>query len=260
MKFIHITDTHVMPRGEMLYGLDPEARLRACIADINRNHADAEFAVVSGDLTHHGHLEAYHVVRDCFAELTIPWHPMLGNHDKRPGFFEVFPDAPRDANGFVQYSFEAGGITFVCLDSHDPGGPWGTLCDQRLDWLRQELDRIGDKPVYLFVHHPPFRVGIKRMDRNSLREPERLQAVLAGRRNIRHLFYGHLHRPIAGSWHGIPFSTMRGTNHQVALNFEIDGVVPGSREPPAYAVVFADPELTVVHFHDYLDQTADFHL
>ena len=60
-KFIHITDTHLVPPGEMLYGLNPIDRLALCIADVNRNHGDAAYAVVTGDLCHKGQPEAYGV-------------------------------------------------------------------------------------------------------------------------------------------------------------------------------------------------------
>lgn len=260
MKFIHITDTHLVPPGQLLYGLDPEARLKACIGDINRNHADATFAIVTGDLAHYGEVAAYHALRAVFAELRMPLHLLIGNHDSRDNFLAVFEESPRDENGFVQFTLDTPIGTFICLDSNEPDVPYGILCERRLDWLRRRLDAAGDRPVYLFVHHPPFSVGIRRMDENALRQPERLAAVLDGRHNIKHLFYGHLHRPIAGSWRGIPTSTMRATNHQVALDLVVEGVVPGSHEPPAYAVVLADAEQTVVHFHDYLDATATFNL
>ena len=79
----------------------------------------------------------------------------------------------------------------------------------------------------------------------------------AGR--IRHLFYGHVHRPVAGSWLGIPTTTLRGTNHQCWLDFEEQNQIPGSHEPPAYAVVLID-ERVVVHTHDYLDASPKFSL
>ena len=103
-----------------------------------------------------------------------------------------------------------------------------------------------------------MRRSFKRMDEISLQQPEKFAAVVAGHTNIRHLFFGHLHRPIGGSWRGIPMTTMRATCHQVALDFVMQGVVPGSHEPPAYAVVMAEADLTVVHFHDYLDKTNTF--
>ncbi len=258
MKFIHVTDTHLVEPGQLLFGLDPVERMRACIADINANHADADFAVFTGDLAHKGGLGAYHGFRDELAKLAIPAHLLLGNHDDRLVFASVFPDRPRDADGFVQFAFETPAGRFVCLDTNEPGVPWGWLCEQRLAWLARELDAAGAAPVYLFMHHPPFPVRLKRMDEIALKEPERFARVVAGRTNLRHLFFGHLHRPIGGSWNGIPFTTMRATSHQVALDFVIEGKVRGSHEPPAYAVVLLDSGLTVVHFHDFLDRTDTF--
>ena len=258
MKFIHVTDPHIVPKGERLYDLDPEERLRLCIADINRNHGDAAFAIFTGDLCHRGEPGAYTVLRSCLDELRLPCHLLLGNHDHRLNFQAEFPDAPRDADGFVQFTLETEIGLFVCVDTNEPGVSWGICCERRVGWLQRTLDAAGDRPVYLFLHHPPFPVGVKRMDEISLRETEGFVRVVAGRSNIRHLFFGHLHRPIAGSWRGIPFSTMRATSHQVALDFVIAGKVPGSHEPPAYAVVLADRDQTVVHFHDFLDTSPRF--
>ncbi|MFQ5932558.1 MAG: phosphodiesterase, partial [Nitrospiraceae bacterium] len=56
-------------------------------------------------------------------------------------------------------------------------------------------------------------------------------------------------------WLGIPCSFVRGTNHQVALDFETVRPVPKNHEPPAYAVVFLNSETVVVHMHDYLDNS-----
>jgi len=77
---------------------------------------------------------------------------------------------------------------------------------------------------------------------------------------VRHLFFGHVHRPISGSWHGVPFSTLRGTNHQVWLDFAAKGDIPGSHEPPAYGVVLINHETVVVHSHDFMDQSLKFSL
>ena len=73
--------------------------------------------------------------------------------------------------------------------------------------------------------------------------------------NIRHIFLGHVHRPVSGAWQGIPFSALRSTVHQVPLEFATKSKVPYSYEPPAYAVIFLEPEQTLVHFHDYLDES-----
>jgi 3',5'-cyclic AMP phosphodiesterase CpdA len=81
-KFIHLTDTHLARPGLKLYGLDPRARLDAAVADINAHHSDAAFAVVTGDLTHWGEVEAYANFAEAMAALKIPYIAMVGNHDR----------------------------------------------------------------------------------------------------------------------------------------------------------------------------------
>jgi len=260
MKFIQITDPHLVTPGERLFGLDPLARFEACIDSINTQHGDAEFAVITGDLADRGEPAAYAALKAALGRLRLPYHLLLGNHDDRAVFFDAFPDSPRDQDGFVQYVLETGIGRFLCLDTLETGQGWGSLCARRLAWLERELDRSDDRLVFLFMHHPPFRSGIKRMDEIALASPEHFARIVDGRRNIRHLFFGHLHRPVAGSWHGIPISTMRATAHQVALDFVIEGKVPGSHEPPAYAVVLLSGDTVVVHTHDYMDASPRFFL
>src|SRR5262245_48212556 len=102
MKFIQITDTHFVPRGNLLYGLNPIDRLALCIADVNLRHPDAAFAIVTGDLAHKGEPEAYAALRQELEKLGIKLHLILGNHDSRENFAAAFPETPHDENGFVQ--------------------------------------------------------------------------------------------------------------------------------------------------------------
>ena len=106
------------------------------------------------------------------------------------------------------------------------------------------------------MHHPPFEIGIPSLDIICLREDaQRIQQIVSGFSNIKHLFFGHVHRPVSGSWHGIPFNTLRGTNHQIQFDLNVDDYLPINHEPPAYCVIFLEPQQTTVHFHDYLDDS-----
>jgi 3',5'-cyclic AMP phosphodiesterase CpdA len=58
MKIIQITDTHLMPRGTTLHKLNPCERLDSCIDNIIEHHSDAEFCVITGDLTDRGDIKA----------------------------------------------------------------------------------------------------------------------------------------------------------------------------------------------------------
>jgi 3',5'-cyclic AMP phosphodiesterase CpdA len=260
LKFIHLTDTHLIEPGCAIYGSDPAWRLRQAVASINAEHADAAFVIVTGDLAHWGQPEAYASLREELRALTVPVHLLVGNHDDRVAFRQAFDATPTDPDGFVQYAFSLGGIRHIALDSNEPGVSWGVFCEQRARWLAYELS-VATEPVHLYIHHPPCPVGIGAMDRIALRDTTPLRGALSPyKARLRHLFFGHLHRPIAGSWRGIPLSTVRATNHQVALHLGDSAQVPGSFEPPQYGVVLADAEQTIVHLHDFGDRSARFPL
>lgn len=257
MKLIHLTDTHMVPAPRTLFALDPRERLRPAVADINRRHPDAEMVVVTGDLAHWGEPGAYDDLKAILDGLAMPYRLVLGNHDDRAEFLKVFPDSPVDESGFVQWAEETPAGLFVFLDTLIPGTDGGALCDDRLAWLRATLDAAQGTPVYLFLHHAPMDLGIQGMDAIRLQNPEALLDALRVHGDVRHIFFGHIHRTIAGSWHGIPFTTLPGTNHQVALNFHRSDV-PGSHEQPAYGVVLLQPTQVIVHVHSYLDRSRRF--
>jgi 3',5'-cyclic-AMP phosphodiesterase len=260
MKLIHITDTHLISPGRELYGLDPMARLSAAIADINAHHSDADLAVITGDLTHWGEAEAYAAFLACMSKLRIPYVPMVGNHDRRVSCLDVLKSAPRDPNGFVQGWKDTRHGRLVFLDTLDETTHAGQMCEQRLGWLAETLSSTPDNMrLFLFMHHPPFAVGIHEMDKIALVDSDRfLKVVKPHAWRIRHLFFGHVHRPINGSWAGIPFSTLRGTNHQVSFDLTPDGPHLATHEPPAYGIVLVGDQTVVVHTHDFLDQSARY--
>jgi 3',5'-cyclic-AMP phosphodiesterase len=260
VKLLHITDTHVVSPGAKLYGLDPVARLDAAIADINRHHADASIAVVTGDLTHWGEPAAYQAFAASMARLSVPYVALVGNHDRRQNCLAGLEHAPRDAGGFVQGARTTPFGTLIFLDTLDETSHAGEMCGKRLTWLAETLRQLpSDVPVFIFMHHPPFPVGIQAMDEIALIQRAEFAAVIKPyTARIRHLFFGHVHRPMSGSWHGIPFSTLRGTNHQVWFDLDPASDHLASHEPPAYGVVLISQDTVVVHTHDFLDQSLRF--
>lgn len=252
MKFIHLTDPHVISGGLPLYGRDPAAGLAAAIADINTRHGDAELVAITGDLTNWAERSSYETVAELIRPLSIPSVLLLGNHDDRANFRAVFADGLDDGAGFVQGVRQTSAGTFVFLDTHEPGKAGGTYCAARRAWLEKTLAET-DGPLFLFMHHPPFPVGIAYMDAIALQDADAFADIVrphAGR--IRHLFFGHIHRAIAGSWLGIPISNMRGTSHQVWLELtgRTDTIRTGP-EQPAYGVVLVDDDHVMVHMHEY---------
>jgi 3',5'-cyclic AMP phosphodiesterase CpdA len=167
---------------------------------------------------------------------------MMGNHDDRA----AFPDAPMQG-GFAQSAVDFPTGHVILADTLEPGDVEGRLCDARLAWLDAALE--GARNALPFLHHPPFAIGIPSLDDSRLIDADRLRTVVARHGNVRHIFAGHVHRFATDSWAGIPFTTMRGTNHQSALRFF--GPHEVSFEPPAYAVILMDGHDVVVHPHEF---------
>jgi len=257
MKIIQVTDAHLLPdRGEM-HGVNSFDRLSVCIKDIEQNHQDAELCVISGDLSHRGHIESYRNLAEILTGLSIPYRLMVGNHDVRANLLSVFPDVPTDSNGFIQSTVDLEVGQLIFLDTVAEGEKFGCFCEDRAEWLADKLRASGERPVYVFLHHPPLDIGLPNVDRMRLIYGDELLArTLAPYDNVQHMFFGHVHRPTAGNWNGISFSSFRGTAHQVALTLTETPLLVRSHEPPAYGVIFLNKHSTVVHFHDFMDQTA----
>lgn len=260
MKLIHLTDPHLPPPGHRLYGLDPNERFKQAIGHINANHADASLVLVTGDLTNDGVAASYEALRSHLGALRVPWRLLLGNHEERTLFRTIFPEAPADENGFIQSAYDTEDATILLLDTHEPGTPSGRLCEKRLGWLSDQLAARPEKDIYLAMHHPPLDLGLPGMDAIGLIDKKPFAETLAGHDRIRHIFFGHVHRLVTGSWRGIPFTGQRGVSHQLALTMTRTSGYPGSLESPTYGVVLIRPEGAIVHVCDFLDPSPAFDL
>lgn len=253
LKILQITDCHLVPEGETIFGSDPHQRLVGAVADINKNNQDAALCVITGDLAHHADKRAYALLRETLEKLVVPYQILPGNHDDRDTLRSVFPELEPDSDGFILAVQDTPAGRFMFLDTVDSGVHTGFYCEKRQQWLAGMLEQSRDMPVFLFMHHPPFEIALPHIDQYVMTNGDAFASVVTKHDNIRHLFFGHVHRPVSGSWHGIPFSALRGTNHQSWLTFEQTRGNVCSLEPPAYAVIFLDNHRTIVHYHDYLD-------
>ena len=250
MKFIHFTDTHLISPGGLLHGLDPAARMTHCFEDILQNHSDAECCVITGDLTDRGENSAYQFLAEKIENLDLKFYLIPGNHDHRDNFLQYFPQTQIDDHGFIQYTVQTSAGMFIMIDTLESGMSGGIYCPERSAWLRDTLHRNQHQPVFLFMHHPPFNLNFPCIDNIGLEDQQNFAEIVRPYQNIRHLFFGHAHRPISGNWLGISFSSLRGTNHQVCLDFKSEHISYVD-EPPEYSVVFVSDDQVAVHTHMY---------
>ncbi len=254
LKFIVLSDLHLGPPGVAVNGLDPGARLSQAVAVINRDHADADFVLVTGDLADQGEAAAYHHLRDRLAELGPPVHLTLGNHDDRTAFLSVFGPRHDDPEGRVSRALDAKGYRIILLDTSEPGLVGGRLCAGRKRWLAACLDEARDRPVIVVQHHHANPLSLP-VDQIILEDGEDYLALLSRHPDLRGVIAGHVHLPSAAFWRGIPMVTLAGSHYSVSPH--VPGVPGGQRQlegPAQMAVVLAGPDGVTIHFQDHSER------
>ena len=250
MKLLQLTDIHLTTPGDKIGGRDPIANFDRALNHAVSNHLDAEAMIITGDLSDWGEAGDYQRLRDRLASVPMPVHLCIGNHDDRETFLSVFPDCA-DANGFVQAVLPLSQGTAILLDTWGPETHAGHFCETRAAWLQTRLDE-AEGPVWIFLHHNPVPTHVAPVDEIMLLDADRLGAVLAPHAaKIGHIFFGHCHVPISGSFHGIPISAPRGTNHAGWMNFGEPDKLTASDLPEAYAVIIAEGPAVTVHMVEY---------
>lgn len=250
MKLLHFTDIHQTTPGDTIGGRDPNANFAKGLAHAMAQHADAEALFITGDLSDWGDADDYARLKAQLADLPMPVHLMIGNHDDRPTFAQAFPDLVSD-DGFVQYAVPLSIGTALCLDTWGPETHAGHFCARRAAWLAAHLDQ-SEGPVWIFMHHNPVPIQIAPMDKIMLLDADRFADTVAPHaEKIRHIFHGHCHLPLTGSLHGIPMSAPRGTNHAGWPDFAATRLLSSAALTEAYGVVFATQTTTIGHMVEF---------
>ena len=222
MRIVQITDLHVVARDRLWYQRVPtNAQLAQAVAHINTLDPSPDAVIATGDLTEHGRVEEYELLREILRDLIPPVFVIPGNHDRRQALMTAFAGEsympPPDAS-FVNYAIDRFPLRLIALDTTVPEHHHGLMCEQRLRWLDDTLGARPDSPTLIFMHHPPFRTGVQWMDASGLHGGRTMEEVVRRHRQVVRVACGHIHRPIHVAWGGTIASSSPSTCHQVSLN------------------------------------------
>jgi 3',5'-cyclic AMP phosphodiesterase CpdA len=194
MRIVHLADFHLPGSpGRLLHGVNAHAHLAAAVAVIRKLVPAPDLIVLGGDLLEDGEHANYQAVLDLFKDLQVPVHAVLGNHDSLAGFRKTAQPA-RGPEFPGYYSFDLKGAHFVMLYSACAGKEYGRLEEKQLLWLNEDLHRSSQKPVLVFLHHPPFDTGVGWLDKLKLTNAEEFWEIIPPyARNILGVFAAHLH-------------------------------------------------------------------
>lgn len=206
LTFVHLSDTHIGPPGELQYGTDTAENLRAVARTVRAMELEPAGFVVSGDLSNHGEAESYTHLREIldaeFRPFGVPVLLALGNHDDRASFRRSFlGEAEADDAGHHRYVEEVGGLRFIVLDSLQTGRVHGLLGEEQRAWLDEQLAVPGAAGQVVVVHHPSLPRGVPRPDDYLLEDRAEFGEILAGH-DVLAVLCGHSHVPTAGLFAG----------------------------------------------------------
>ena len=250
LRFVHFTDTHIVGPGVKLRDVDTCRSLETVIDAVNALSPRPAFVVVGGDLVSpdissdsiEGHRDAtdaeyeasYAVLRSMLERLAIPYHMLMGNHDRRGPFRQTMlsQDAPDDERH--RFVVDVDGYRICALDSLDPGKKAGILGAGQLAWLRERLSEAADRDVVIAVHHHAVPIGLERLDVQMLMDADALWDVIVEAGNVRGVLCGHVHLQHEEVRHGIPVVTTPSTCFQSSKAFKEKQYLTG---PPTLRLV-----------------------
>lgn len=233
-SLVQITDTHIVPPGELLHGqVDTAAHMRKSVEEIKRFRPRPDLVVVTGDLVETPDEASYLHFKSLLDGLSVPVAVLPGNHDDPVLMASVFADRDWFPAGEPAYQFalEVGEFRLLALNSLSRGSELPDFSGAELDWLVEELPK-SPLPTMLAIHHPPMKTGIEFIDMGGTGWFQGLRSVLEGRHNVQLVICGHCHSEMLGHISGVPVYMAGSVAHQLLAARNID-IAPSSQ---AYAV------------------------
>lgn len=255
MVIAQISDLHIGAAGHLAFGyIDTAACLARCVRSILHIQPRPHIVVASGDLVDMGTAEEYRRLRELLAPLPMPVYLMPGNHDDRSALRTGFSDhGYLPSRGTLHYSVETEALRLIMLDTVVPGTDGGALDPRQMEWLATTLAAAPDRPVLIFMHHPPIMTGIRCMDEIALAADDtaELGTLIARCPRIERISCGHVHRVVEARWSGTVVGICPSTAFQMDLRKE--GFDVATDEPPAYQVHYWNGAQLVTHTLQVVD-------
>jgi len=206
MIIAQISDTHI--------ALDvPDARQRiqdfeTVIEDINALGTPPDMIIHSGDIVQNGRPDEYTQAAAILSQARVPVYWMVGNKDNRMHMRESFSmDGLIVPNSnFIAYEINDFPIRIVILDTKHSSSNKGDFCQERLQNLLDIIDADNEKPIVMFMHHPPceITVGPDLIHFESINAMAELRKALGHSGRVLSIFSGHVHRSTSGHVDDIP--------------------------------------------------------
>jgi 3',5'-cyclic AMP phosphodiesterase CpdA len=236
MLIAQISDSHIKLGGAA------DANLARAVEYLLRLPASPDVVILTGDCVDTGSPAEYERFRELLGPLTMPVYVVPGNHDDRARLLAQFgPQGSAPLAGFAQYAVEDWPVRLLALDTNVPGRGEGLLCDERLAWLEERLAEAPARPTMIFMHHPPFPIGLAPFDQIGLGNAGALGAIVARHPQIERIVAGHVHACLQRRFHGTLAMPCPATAYQLVFDMQRPERVAASMQSPACLLHYWEP-------------------
>ncbi len=199
IRIVQITDSHLFkdPQG-VLAGIPTWKTFAAVLKQIEQNHADFDYLILTGDLAQDEELETYRMLREALGDWLERCRILPGNHDDRAHLRKVFPELFQDNDDPLTFTLSSEGWKIIGLDSHIPGETGGRIEACQMQWLRDQLKMNPSSQTLLFLHHPPVAIRVGWLDKIGLDNAQTLIELIEASPQIKAVCAGHVHQEFEG--------------------------------------------------------------
>ncbi len=199
VRIVQVTDAHLYRDTDgVLAGIPTWETFRAVLAQIERQHGDFDYLILTGDLAQDEELETYLMLREALGDWLERCRIIPGNHDDPANLRKAFPELFSQDAGPLTFALPAGDWKIIGLDSHLPGEIKGRVGANQLQWLKDQLRMDPSTRILLFVHHPPIAINVDWLDKIGLDGAADLVDLIKTSPQIKVICAGHVHQEFAG--------------------------------------------------------------
>ncbi len=249
MIIAQISDLHIAPGDKKTFNVAPMAEnLARCVSHINALKPSPDLVLVTGDISNDGVLEEAQRAAVILDQLDVPYYAVPGNHDDRQILSSVFGNqaCPKNADGFIQYEINGYDLRLIGIDSTSSTAPGGELCPKRLAWLDDQLAKADERPVVIFMHHPPAKFSVQETDIDGFIGADEFGDLLEKHGGVERILCGHIHLPAFVSWRNSVVSTAPSIGMRLTVDLTLEKDSQFIREEPSYHLHYWTPEDTLI--------------
>lgn len=224
-SFVFMTDIHITQQ------LHAQEGVLKAIEEINK--LDPDFVLTGGDnimdalaQPYDSSIALYNLYKETMENLKMPIYHSMGNHEIF-GLYEqsgVSPDHKEYGKKLYEhelakpyYSFDHKNWHFVVLDGigfTEDRHYFGEIDAQQIEWLKNDLEKAGNKPVAVSIHIPLLSVGSQimkgptvGMEENTIITNANEIIEILEQHNVKLVLQGHLHFLEVINYNGIHYIT-----------------------------------------------------